>query len=343
MPWLRSEGPAARKGRVAGNLWCNSALCARRPRAAARSMNYPDYPFQPERFEVRPGIAMSYLDEGPRDGEVVVMLHGNPSWSYYWRHLVLALREPVQGKAYRCIVPDHVGMGLSDKPDDAAEAAPRYDYTLQSRIDDLQALLDHAGVTGDVTLAVHDWGGMIGFGWALDNAARVRRLVILNTAAFPLPASKKMPWQLTLGRDSLLGAGLIRGFNAFAAGAAKQGVEVAIPRDVRRAYLAPYDSWANRIATLRFVQDIPLRPGDRAWPLVEEAGRRLHEFADRPTFIGWGLRDFVFDWHFLDGFHRALPEAQVQAFEDASHYVLEDKRAVLVPAIRAFLDTHRLR
>lgn len=68
-------------------------------------MNYPGYPFTPKRFEVRPGVAMSYLDEGPRDGEVVVMLHGNPSWSYLWRHLVRGLCD-----RYRCIVPDHIGM-----------------------------------------------------------------------------------------------------------------------------------------------------------------------------------------------------------------------------------------
>ena len=120
----------------------------------------PDYPFTPQRLEVRPGIAMSYLDEGPRDGEVVVMLHGNPSWSYYWRKLVLGLRD-----RYRCIVPDHVGMGLSDKPDDAPGANPRYPYTLQSRVDDVETLLRHLGITGPVTLAVHDWGGGIGFGW----------------------------------------------------------------------------------------------------------------------------------------------------------------------------------
>lgn len=305
-------------------------------------MNYPDYPFTPQRFEVRPGIAMSFLDEGPRDGEVIVMLHGNPSWSYYWRHLVLGLRDPASGKGYRCIVPDHVGMGLSDKPDDAAGASPTYDYTLQSRIDDLDALLKHLRIDGDVTLAVHDWGGMIGFGWALQNAARVKRLVILNTAAFPLPRAKPMPWQLTFGRDWKLGALMIRGFNAFAAGAARQGVVRPMPADVRAAYLAPFDSWAHRIATLRFVQDIPLSPADRAWPLVEASGRRLHEYADRPCFIGWGLRDFVFDRHFLDGFTTALPGAQVRAFEDAGHYVLEDKHEVLVPAIRAFLDAHAL-
>ena len=299
----------------------------------------PDYPFTPRRFDVRPGIAMSYLDEGPRDGEVVVMLHGNPSWSYYWRHLVSGLSD-----RYRCIVPDHVGMGLSDKPDDAGTASPRYDYTLQSRIDDLEALLRHAGVDDatPVTLAVHDWGGMIGFGWALSHAAQVRRLVITNTAAFPLPAAKPMPWQLSLGRDSRFGAFIIRAFNAFSSGASFVGVERRMPRAVRRAYVAPYDSWANRIATLRFMQDIPLAAGDRAWDLVEQAGRRLPGFADRPAFIGWGLRDFVFDRHFLEGFARALPRAEVHAFEDANHYVLEDKHAVLVPTIRAFLDANPL-
>ena len=295
-------------------------------------MNLPGYPFTPKTFEVRPGLSMSYLDEGPRDGEVVVMLHGNPSWSYYWRNLVSGLSDK-----YRCIVPDHIGMGFSDKPDDS-----KYDYTLQSRVDDVSALLRHLGITGPVTLAVHDWGGMIGFGWALSHAQQVKRLVITNTAAFPLPAAKKMPWQLSLGRDSQFGAFIIRAFNAFSSGASYQGVETKMPADVRRAYVSPYNTWSNRISTLRFMQDIPLQPGDKAWPLVAEAGRRLPEFADRPAFIGWGLQDFVFDKHFLDDFRAALPNAEVTAFEDAGHYVLEDKQAILVPAIRKFLDANPL-
>jgi haloalkane dehalogenase len=302
------------------------------------AMRHPDYPFTPRRIEIRPGIALSYLDEGPGDGEVVVMLHGNPSWSYYWRHLVLGLRD-----RYRCIVPDHVGMGLSARPDDAVDASPRYQYTLQSRVDDLSALLDRLGITGPVTLAVHDWGGMVGFGWALSHMSQVRRLVILNTAAFPLPTAKPMPWQLSLGRDSRLGGWAIRRFNLFARGAAWLGTQRRLPAAVRRSYIAPYNGWRNAIATLRFMQDIPLREGDPAWPLVAEAGRRLHEFADRPAFIGWGLRDFVFDRHFLDGFRRALPDAEIHAFDDAGHYVLEDRHEVLVPAIRAFLDANPIR
>jgi haloalkane dehalogenase len=299
---------------------------------SGNTRGFPDYPFDPKRIEIRPGIALSYLDEGPRDGEVLVMLHGNPSWSYYWRHLVLGLRD-----RYRCIVPDHVGMGLSDKPDDAA-----YRYTLQSRVDDLDTLLDKLGIDGPVTLVVHDWGGMIGMGWAMRHAERVKRWVVLNTAMFPLPEAKPMPWQLSLGRDLKIGGLLVRGLNAFSSGASYFGVERRMPADVRRAYVAPYDTWRNRISTLRFMQDIPLREGDPAWALVSAAGQALPSFADRPAFLGWGLRDFVFDKHCLDAFRRAWPEAEVRAFDDANHYVLEDKHEVLVPAIRTFLEQHPL-
>jgi pimeloyl-ACP methyl ester carboxylesterase len=291
---------------------------------------WPDYPFNPKTFVHANGLAQSYLDEG--DGDPVVMLHGNPSWSYLWRHLVLGLRD-----GYRCIVPDHIGMGLSDKPDDAT-----YRYTLRSRVQDLDRLLESLDLGDEITLAVHDWGGMIGFGWALKHAHRVKRLIILNTAAFPMPAQKKLPWQLNVGRNFFFGEWLIRGMNAFAKGAANDGVVRPMPEDVKQAFLAPYDSYANRIATVRFVQDIPLKPEDHAWDFVDQAGRRLAEFADRPTYIGWGLRDFVFDHHFLKTFEQALPRAERQVYEDAGHYVLEDKHEVLVPRIRDFLDRNLL-
>jgi haloalkane dehalogenase len=293
-------------------------------------MSYPDYPFVPQRVEVRPGLTLSYLDEGPRDAAPVVMLHGNPSWSSYYRKLVLALRG-----SQRCLEPDPIGMGLSDKPDD-----DRYDYTLASRIEDLEALLEHAGVRERITLVLHDWGGMIGFGWALRHPERVARLVILNTGAFPLPAAKSMPWQLSLGRDSKLGAFLIRGFNAFSGMAAWVGVKRRMPAAVRRAYVAPYDSWAHRIATLRFVQDIPLAPGDKAWDIVHDSGQRLAQFADRPCLICWGMQDFVFDRHFLHGFRERLPQAEVHEFPGAGHYVLEDEAEHIVPLVQDFFARH---
>ncbi len=137
----------------------------------------------------------------------MLMLHGNPTWSFYYRNLITALRG-----RYRCIVPDHIGCGLSDKP-----ANEVYDYRLRSRIEDLESLLTHLDLKLPLTLVVHDWGGMIGFAWAVRNPQRIARTVILNTAAFPRPAEKKMPAALSLVRETALGAFLVQRFNAFSA------------------------------------------------------------------------------------------------------------------------------
>lgn len=283
------------------------------------------YPFAPHYLD-RGGLRMHYVDEGA--GEPVVMVHGNPSWSFYYRNLALALKDD-----HRVIVPDHIGCGLSDKPGD-----DRYPYTLARRVEDLEALLDHLAITEPITLVVHDWGGMIGFAYATRHPERIKRLVVLNTAAFPLPASKPFPAALRLGRDTPLGAWLIRGLNAFAVGASLIGTKQhpMSPR-LREAYVAPYDTWENRIATLRFVQDIPLAPADRAWEVVAEVERHLERLRDVPMFIGWGERDFVFDRHFLEEWTRRFPEAEVHRYPDAGHYVLEDVGEALIPLIRQFM------
>ena len=299
--------------------------------SAARPL--PEYPFASRWRERSPGIRQHYLDEGR--GEVVLMLHGNPTWSYYYRHLVLALRD-----THRCVVPDHVGMGWSDKPDDTA-----YEYSLRRRVDDLddfvREVVDGEGGAPPITLVVHDWGGMIGFAWACRHPARIARLVILNTAAFPMPADKRLPWMLGLVRTTRLGAWLVSRLNAFAAGATRLAVTRPLPRAVRRAYTAPYDTPAHRIATLRFVQDIPLAPGDRGFELVEATAKCLPRFAGTPALVCWGLRDFVFDETFLREFRRVLPQAEVHAWEDAGHYVLEDARERVVEAVRRFLGLGR--
>jgi pimeloyl-ACP methyl ester carboxylesterase len=116
-------------------------------------------------------VRYHYLDEGPRDGPPVVMLHGNPTWSFYYRTLIPGISE-----SYRVVVPDHVGCGLSDKPQD-------YDYTLEQHIQNVEALIGRLGLK-DVTLAVHDWGGVIGMGYATRHVENVARFVIFNTAAF---------------------------------------------------------------------------------------------------------------------------------------------------------------
>jgi haloalkane dehalogenase len=177
--------------------------------------------------------------------------------------------------------------------------------------------------------------------FAARNPEKVARLVVLNTAAFHLPASKRFPWPLWVCRNSPLGAWVVRGLNGFCRGTAFIGCKATkIPREVRAAYLAPYDSWGHRIAVHRFVQDIPLRPGERSYDLISYTQDRLATFADTPMMIGWGMRDFVFDRHFLDEWVRRFPKAEVHRFPDAGHYVLEDARERVIPLVRAFLAAH---
>ncbi len=285
------------------------------------------YPFASHWLTID-GHRMHYLDEGPRDAPVMLMLHGNPTWSFYYRNLVLRLRD-----RYRCIVPDHIGCGLSDKPDDAD-----YDYHLGRRINDLDALVRATvGDEAPLSLIVHDWGGMIGFGWATSRAQRIERCVILNTAAFPLPADKRFPFALWLAGRTRLGAVLVRGMNAFSAMAARIAFKKPVSKAVRAAYTGPYNSWRNRIATVRFVQDIPLKPGDRGYDLVAGTAARLHRFATTPALLVWGLKDFVFDQSFYRDWQHYLPDAQRYPLSDCGHYVLEDGGEALLDRIEAFL------
>jgi haloalkane dehalogenase len=259
------------------------------------------------------------------------MVHGNPTWSFYYRNLVNLLKGE-----YRCIVPDHVGCGYSDKPGD-----DQYTYTLERRIDDLEALLDHLGVTEDVTLIVHDWGGMIGMGWASRVPDRIARLVILNTAAFHLPQSKAFPAALKLGRNTGLGAFLIRAFNAFCVSASRVCVKrKPLSKEVKQGYLEPYNSWKNRIAVARFVQDIPLTPGDPAYAVVDEVEKGLHRFKDRPMMICWGSQDFVFSDHFLEEWIKHFPDAEVHRYAEYGHYILEDAAEEVANHIQAFFQKH---
>ena len=283
------------------------------------------YPFTGHTLDLD-GLSYHYLDEG--SGDPVVMVHGNPSWSFYYRNLVLTLRE-----RYRCIVPDHIGCGFSDKPGDE-----RYDYTLSRRVDDLERLIDHLGLTQKITLVLHDWGGMIGMAYASRHPERIGRLVLLNTAAFHLPKEKKFPLGLKICRDTALGTLLVRGFNAFSVGASIVGCKKnPMSEELKSAYRSPYNSWAKRIATLRFVQDIPLVPGDRNYDLVSEVAAGLHRFADLPIAIFWGELDFVFDPTFLAEWKRRFPKARVKSYPDAGHYILEDMKSEVVPMIAAFL------
>ena len=285
------------------------------------------YDFQSHYLDRR-GHQYHYLDEG--QGDPLVMLHGNPSWSFMYRELVRAFRD-----SYRTVVPDHMGCGLSDKP-----SSEEYSYTLEERVSDLEALLNEKGIHSDITLILHDWGGPIGMTYAARHPSRISRLIILNTAAFLLPPEKSLHWSLSLCRDSRVAWFLILRFNAFARMAGYLGCRQLMPGRIRRAYRGPYDTWANRIATLRFVQDIPLTSADASYGLLQQTQENLYRFQQTPMLICWGERDFIFDGDFLKEWIRRFPQAQVHRFPEAGHYVLEERPAAIVPLIRDFLAAH---
>lgn len=281
-------------------------------------------PLFPDRFLSINGQRVHFLDQGA--GPAVVMMHGNPTWSYYYRSLVERLRD-----RFRVIVPDHVGCGLSDKP-----PAADYPYTLRRRVEDLEALLDELKVPGPFSLVVHDWGGMIGMAYATKYPDRIGRLVVMNTAAFHLPRGMRLPWQLWLVRNTPLGSLLVRGLNLFVRGTVR--LSRALSPDERAQYVAPYDSWENRIAVLRFVQDIPLTPSDPSYADVSAVQERLRLLRAIPKLICWGERDFVFTPRFLEEWIRWFPDATVHRFPDAGHLILEDERERIGELVDAFLE-----
>ncbi|HTO04962.1 MAG TPA: alpha/beta fold hydrolase [Opitutus sp.] len=281
------------------------------------------YPFTPGAFTTPAGARMSYLDEGPRSDEAVLMLHGNPTWSFYYRELVLAL-----AKNRRCIVPDHIGMGLSEKPED-------YAYTLETRIADIEALVLSLGLKR-VHLAVHDWGGAIGFGFAARHPGLIGRILILNTAAFCM---ELIPARIRLCKLPVAGPIIVRAFNGFAWPATWMAMSrCTLTTDEKRAFLLPYDSWANRVAVSAFVRDIPLQPSHPTWKTLKDVENGLEQFRDRPVSILWGGKDFCFNDAFLARWRQFLPGAKVHRFEDAGHYVLADAREDVVPRAVRFLS-----
>jgi haloalkane dehalogenase len=279
------------------------------------------YPFQSHFLDLG-GIRYHYLDEG--GGEPIIMLHGNPTWSFYYRHMISELRE-----RYRVIAPDHIGCGFSDKPQ-------KYEYTLARHIGNLEALVEHLALE-KITLIMHDWGGPIGMGYAVRHPNNVKRFVVLNTAAFWSP---HIPFILRLCRIPLFGSVAIRGLNLFASLATVVASchPERMTKEVRAGYLLPYDSHANRIAILRFVQDIPVDSRHPSFPLLQAIENGLVQFRRHPMIIIWGTRDPVFTLPLLESWEKRFPHAPVKRINDAGHYVVEDAYERIIPWVKEFLE-----
>ena len=283
------------------------------------------YPFQPREITLD-GHRCHYVDEGA--GPVLLMVHGNPTWSFYWREIIKALRD-----RYRVVAIDHIGCGLSDKP-----AAKDYPYRLARRVADMGQFIEKLDLR-EITLMAHDWGGGIGMGVAVAAPERFARFVLLNTAAF---LGGRCPWRIRICRMPLLGRLGVQGLNLFAQAALRMAV---CKRDrmtpaVSAGLLAPYDSWQHRLAIQEFVLDIPLHPSHPSYDTLARIEAGLPKFRNHPVCLIWGMRDWCFTPRFLDRFLDIFPQAEVHRLADAGHYVIEDAYETIIPLVQGFLEKH---
>jgi len=281
------------------------------------------YPFDSHYLEVG-GHRIHYVDEGA--GETLLFVHGNPTWSFHWRNLLTALRQ-----RYRVVAIDHLGCGLSDKPQD-------WPYQLSGHVANLRALIERLDLQ-KLTLLAQDWGGAIGLGAAVAEPERFSRFMLFNTGAFH---GGRMPVRIGVCRMPVLGPLAVRGGNAFARAAlhmAMQHPERLTP-EIRAGILAPYGNWHDRVAIQRFVEDIPLAPSHPSYETLSAIERGLPSLADRPVQLIWGMRDWCFTPWFLERFEQVFPQAEVHRLADAGHWVVEDAHEQIVPLVTQFLAKH---
>jgi haloalkane dehalogenase len=282
-----------------------------------------EYPF-PSKFFDLDGVRLHYVDEG--QGDTLLCVHGNPTWSFAWRNLIKDL-----SRNYRVLAVDHVGCGFSDKPQ-------QFEYRLARHIDNLLRLIVGLDLK-NVTLLAHDWGGAIGMGTAGKLPDRFSRFVLFNTAAF---RSQRMPWRIAVCRWPVVGPLGVRGLNLFARAALWMAVcrHERMTEAVRAGYLAPYDNWHDRIAILRFVLDIPMAPRHPSYETLVTIENNLAQFRSSPMLFVWGMQDWCFTPAFLDEFQERFPAAETLKLADAGHYVFEDAYESIIPRIREFLTGH---
>ena len=287
------------------------------------------WPFEPKWFETAEG-RLHYIDEGPRDGPPVIMVHGNPTWGYLWRNFV----PPLVDGGFRTIVPDHLGFGRSDKPDN------REFYRIPRHAERLEALLESLDLRR-ATIVSQDWGGPIGLAWAARHPDRVDRLAVLNTFAHRPKRKVPLPFALKLFRTPGVGEIMAKGLHAFVrVFLFRQGVmdKSRMTPVVRRAYLAPHPTWASRTGIMTFPREIPSGPPGRVSDFLAQVNDGLQVFKDRPVFIAWAMKDIAFTPDLLDQLWLAdFPHAKVLKLQDAGHYLQEDAHEEIVPAIIEFL------
>ena len=289
------------------------------------------WPYAPRWFD-SPDGRMHYVDEGPRGGKPVVMVHGNPTWGYLYRNFI----PPLVEAGYRCIVPDHLGFGRSDKPDQ-----PEL-YQVPRHAQRLEALLESLDLH-DATLVSQDWGGPTGFYWATRHPERIGALCVLNTLTHRPPGKVKLPIPLHLFRTRGIGEAMVKGAHMFVRGFLfKAGImhKDRITPEMRAAYLAPHPSYSSRTSILVFPREIPAGSTGRIADFMGEVEAGLRSLKGKPTMIAWAMKDIAFLPEYLDQLWlHDFPNADVLRLPDAGHYLQQDAYERIVPRLVAHLGS----
>ncbi len=276
------------------------------------------FPFESRFFATSDGYELHYVDEG--SGPVIVFIHGNPAWSFEFRHLIEGLRSD-----YRCIAADHVGFGLSSRSN------RRNDHHPRARADRLSELLQNLGVQ-NATLFLTDWGGPIGLDFARRHPDRVGKLVITNTWCWPVSRDPHYIFFSSMMR-SPLGQVLIKRFNFF--------VNRVMPMAIgNRAAITPevMDHYRNaqRAGSRDACAALPGHiVGATDW--LRSIWNERESFAGKPALIFWGLKDMAFRRKELERWQAELSDFTLHEFEDCGHFLAEEAPERILPELRAFL------
>jgi haloalkane dehalogenase len=286
------------------------------------------WPYEP-RWLFTDGVRLHYVDEGPSDGESVVMLHGNPTWSYVYRRFIDSLAQA----GYRSIAYDQMGFGRSDKPNRAAE------YSLERHARQFSDLMDELGLDR-TTLVVHECGGPIALSWAVEHSDRVHRLVILNSFTGRIPPGFDEPLGFRVNAAPGIGELAVKGVHLFVRGGVLRAYVTRRERlgpEERAAYLAPHPSWDSRAGILAYHRLIPWTDEHPAAEVGRKVEAGLEELSRLPALIVWAGHDPGFPVSVLARWRLLLPAAEVEELPDSGHLVQEDAHERVLPLLLDFL------
>jgi haloalkane dehalogenase len=267
------------------------------------------------RFVDLDGARIHYVDEGA--GEPLLLLHGNPAWSFLYRKIIAGLKDE-----FRCIAPDYPGYGMSGAP-------PGYRYTPAEHSAVIERFVDRLGLSG-LTLMVQDWGGPVGLGLAGRRPELVSRLIIGNTFAWPLAAEPRIRvFSAVLGGPP--GRALNRWLNVAPRVFFARGFAQPVPAEVMHAYMAPWQDPRRRAPAA-----IAPRQLIMASSYLAEVEAGLPQIADRPALIVWGTKDFAFRESARRRFERAFPHHRTVLLPHASHFLQEDAGEQIATEFKSF-------